>query len=76
MLVYMSIEVAMKFLLIINISPLDSCTYLGLDQGGQPCQVYVIVNSRSGSCQYFCHLQFCGFSGGARRGGGEYTDEN
>jgi hypothetical protein len=38
-LVYVSIETAMKFLLIINISPLDSCTYLGLDQGGQSCQV-------------------------------------
>ena len=33
----------MKFLLIINISPLDSCTYLGLDQGGQPCQVTHIL---------------------------------
>ncbi|XP_028392765.1 L-fucose kinase-like [Dendronephthya gigantea] len=38
-LVYVSTETAMKFLLIINISPLDSCTYLGLDQGGQPCQL-------------------------------------
>ena len=33
----------MKFLIIINISPLDSCTYLGLDQGGQPCQVILTL---------------------------------
>ncbi len=42
-LVYVSVETAMKFLIIINISPLDSCTYLGLDQGGQACQVTVLV---------------------------------
>ena len=40
---YVSVETAMKFLIIINISPLDSCTYLGLDQGGQACQVTVVV---------------------------------
>ncbi|XP_046842664.1 L-fucose kinase-like [Xenia sp. Carnegie-2017] len=38
-LVFFSTEVATKFLTIVNISPLDSCTYLGLDQGSQICRL-------------------------------------
>lgn len=38
-LVYASDETAQKFLRVLMLSPLDSCTYLGLDQGGQSCQL-------------------------------------